>query len=320
MNISLQDIELRLLKGESINFEEAMGIAEIARLEDLLDVSDRIRRSFNGNKINLCTIINAKSGKCPENCKYCAQSAHYNTNINEYSLINEEEVLKQAKTNEAYGVHRFSLVTSGRELDDNDFEKILGIIRRLKKETKIKICASLGFSTCDRALKLKEAGLDMYHHNLETGRSYFKNICTTHTFDDKIQTITNLFSAGLKVCSGGIIGMGETMKDRLEMIFELRELGIKNIPINILIPISGTPFENIKRIDPVEVLRTISLFRLVIPDAEIRYAAGRKNLGSYQKIALRAGINGLMVGNFLTTLGNAIEEDLNMLRETGFEV
>ena len=205
MKSVVNHLESRILKGGSINIDEALELAEIADsdmeiMQELLNASDRIRKEFNGDKISLCTIINAKSGSCGEDCTFCAQSVHYDTRVDEYPLLDENTALNAAKDNERYGVHRFSLVTSGRGLDDYEFQHIIKIIKRLKAETKLEVCASLGFITYERALELKKAGLENYHNNTETSRNYFARICSTHTYDDKIRTIKNALKAGLNVC------------------------------------------------------------------------------------------------------------------------
>lgn len=321
MNSVLRDIENKLVKGQMIDFEEAMGFTESnIDCEELFSLADKLCKENMGHKVDLCTIINAKSGKCSEKCKYCAQSGHYNTDVQSYPLIGIDDVLRMARENEKEGVHRFSIVTSGGSLIEKDFEKVLNMLLALREETGLKLCASLGSISFEQALKLKQAGLSMYHHNIETCREYYKEICDTHTYDDRIHTIKNAMKAGLEVCCGGIIGMGESMEQRIKMAFEIRELGIKSVPINILNPVKGTPMENAKRLEPVEILRTISMFRLIIPDASIRYAGGRISLGEHQRKGFEAGINAMMVGNYLTTVGNKISDDLDMIRSMGLEL
>ncbi|SHE67936.1 biotin synthase [Desulforamulus putei DSM 12395] len=321
MSKILQHIKNKLLNGKLIDFEEALELSE-DRLEneELFNLADEICKKYMGNKVDLCSIINAKSGKCSENCKYCAQSGHYNTGVPSYPLIDIQEVLALAKENEKNGVHRFSIVTSGGSLTNNDFEKVLEMIEALRAETTLKLCASLGSISFDRALRLKEAGLSLYHHNIETCKEYYANICDTHTYDDRIHTIKNAKKAGLEVCCGGIIGMGESMEQRIKMAFEIRELGITSIPINILNPIKGTPLEQVEKIEPLEIIKTISMFRLIIPYASIRYAGGRNALGELQQKGFMAGINAVMVGNYLTTVGNTIADDVKMIQEIGLEV
>lgn len=318
MDSILKRIENKSDEGQQITFDEAIELTE-SQVEDeqLFLLADKLCKKNMGKRVELCSIINAKSGKCSENCKYCAQSGYYNTDIQSYPLISNNDVLKMAIENEKEGVHRFSIVTSGGSLSSEDFEKILEMLLVLKKETNLKLCASLGSITFEQAVKLKQAGLSMYHHNIETCKEYYKEICDTHTYEDRVTTIRNAENAGLEVCCGGIIGMGESMHQRIKMAFEIRELGIKSLPINILNPIEGTPFENAKRLTPLEILRTISIFRLIIPYASIRYAGGRISLGEYQSKGFKAGINAMMVGNYLTTVGNSISDDINMIQSMG---
>lgn len=308
------------MAGKEITFSEAIELYQTEDLEELFGAANRIREKFTGNKVDLCTIMNAKSGKCSENCKFCAQSAHYSTGVEVYPLVDVEKALKLAKENEASGAHRFSLVTSGKGILQKDWEKVLTIYKVLRKETNLKLCASLGIISYEQALQLKEVGVTMYHHNVETSRDYFPKICTTHTYQERIDTIKNVLRAGLDICCGGIIGMGESFEDRINMAFEIKELGVKSIPINILNPIKGTPLENLKPLEPQEILKTMAVFRFIIPDSFIRYAGGRSALGELQRQGLKAGVNAALVGNYLTTVGNKISEDIQMIKEEGLEV
>jgi len=313
-------LENKIMSGGEISFDEAIHLIKVNEVDELLNAANRIRQKFMGNKVDLCTIMNAKSGRCSENCKFCAQSAHYPTGIDEYSLINAEEALKLAKENESQGVHRFSLVTSGKTLSEKEFERVLEIYRILKRKTKLKLCASHGIITYHQALKLKEAGVTMYHHNIETSRDYFPKICTTHSYQDRINTVKNVKAAGLDVCCGGIIGMGESVEDRIKMAYEIKELGVKSVPINVLNPIKGTPLEDVKKLSPIEILKTMAVFRFIIPDGFIRYAGGRNALGELQNLGFRSGVNAALVGNYLTTVGNKIPEDIRMIKAEGLEV
>lgn len=316
----LKSLEEKVMAGRPIGFEEAMDLARTEDPEGLFASADRIRAGYMGNRMDLCTIMNAKSGKCSENCRFCAQSGHYPTTAEVYPLSGIDQVMRMASQAEAQGVHRFSLVTSGNVLSKEDFDIMVEMIGVLRHETGLSLCASLGSISRDQALRLKAAGLAMYHHNVETSRDYFSSICDTHTYDDRVATIKNALSAGLEVCSGGIIAMGEDMGHRVKMAFEIRDLGVRSIPINILTPIRGTPMENMEKPDPLEVLRTIAVFRFVIPDGSIRYAGGRNILGQWQWKGFRAGISAVMVGNYLTTPGNKVSDDLEMIRGLGFEV
>jgi len=316
----VKKLEKKIMDGQEISFREAMELAQTEDIEELFAAANRIREKLKGKKVDLCTIMNAKSGKCSENCKFCSQSAHFCTGVKEYPLVSTEEVLKLAKENERDGAHRFSLVTSGKGIYQEDLERILEIYRALRKQTNLKVCASLGIITYEQALQLKEVGVTMYHHNLETSREFFPKICDTHTYQERVETIKSVLAAGLDVCCGGIIGMGESMEDRIKMAFEIRELGVKSVPINILNSIKGTPLENMEKMEPKEILKTMAIYRFIIPDGFIRYAGGRSALGDLQRLGLKAGINAALVGNYLTTVGNKITEDIKMIQEEGLEV
>lgn len=313
-------LEKKIYEGERVNFEEALLLSKVENIEELFRAADRIRNRFNGRKVDLCSIMNAKSGRCSEDCKYCAQSAHYHTNVEEYRLVDEKEALKLAVENEKEGVNRFSLVTSGRGLQGKDFKKAVGIYKSLKENVKIKLCASLGIIGYKELVELKKTGISMYHHNLETSRDYYKKICTTHTYDERIETINNAKKAGLKVCSGGIIGMGETMEDRIKLALELQNLEIHSIPVNLLNPIKGTPLENTPPLAQEEILKTIAIFRFINPNAYIRLAGGRNLLDGFGENCFKVGANATITGNYLTTSGNKIAEDIRMIENLGLEV
>ncbi|MFZ5969382.1 MAG: biotin synthase BioB [Bacillota bacterium] len=321
----INEVKDRILNGGTITYDEALRIMAIdeqdsGSLEALYEAANEIRKQVVGNKVDLCTIMNAKSGKCSEDCKYCAQSGHYHTGVEEYDLLNYDKVLERALEMEKEGAHRFSLVTSGRGVDGEEFQKLVELYRRLRKDTNLKICASHGIISYEQALRLKEAGVSMYHHNVETSSSYYGEICSTHSYQDRIDTIKNLHKAGLEICSGGIIGMGETVEDRVKMAFEIRDLDIKSVPINILNPIKGTPLGELQPLSPVEALKTMALYRFVIPDCYIRYAGGRMLLGELQKIGFKAGVNAALVGNYLTTIGSKIADDIELLKCEGLEI
>ena len=276
-----------------------------------------IQQKFFGNRVDLCTIINGKSGRCSENCKYCAQSARHKTGVDEYNFLPTEKILEVALTDERAGVNRFSIVTSGRTLDGKNFERAIETYKILREKLKIELCASHGLLTYEQLQRLKAAGVKRYHHNLETSRRYFPQICTSHTFDDRIKTIKLARAAGLEVCSGGIIGMGETWQDRIDLAFELAALKIKSIPINILNPIKGTPLENLPTLKPEEILRTVAIFRYINPTAHIRLAAGRKFLPDNGASAFLHGASAAITGNMLTTSNTNISSDMKLLRELG---
>ena len=321
----IEQIKEKILDGGTITFEEALKLMEIDEKDEAVlacfyQAANEIRKKYAGNKVDLCTIMNAKSGKCSEDCKYCSQSVHYTTGVEEYDLLNYDKILERALEMEKEGAHRFSLVTSGRGVDGEDFEKLLEIYSKLKQDTNLKICASHGIISHEQAMRLKDAGVSMYHHNVETSSTYYGEICTTHSYQDRINTIENVQKAGMELCCGGIIGMGESVEDRVKMAFEIKELGVKSIPVNILNPIKGTPLEDTETMMPVEALKTMALYRFVIPDCYIRYAGGRMLLGDLQEIGFRAGVNAALVGNYLTTIGSKIEDDIRIIRCEGLEV
>lgn len=305
----------RLRRGDP----EAEKLAE-AEADALFEGADRIREALTGKRINLCTIINGRSGRCSEDCKYCAQSAHSRTNCEEYDFLDEDAIAKAAKANEEAGVSRFSVVTSGRRLSGEEFEKALRSFEKMAKECRVELCASLGLLDREQFRRLRKSGVGRYHCNIESSRGFFPQICTTHSFDQKLETIQNAMLEGLSVCSGGIIGMGESMGDRIDMAFTLSELGISSIPLNILIPVKGTPLQEQEPLPGEEILRTVALFRFINPGADIRLAGGRSLLADNGKKAFRCGANAAITGNMLTTVGSGASADRRMLREMGFDV
>lgn len=311
----------KVLAGEEITKQEAEFLINVSDDDTmlLLAMADKIRQKYAGNAVDCCAILNGRSGKCSENCKFCAQSAHYNTGVKEYALLSEEEIFAAAQKAKAAGAVRFSVVTSGRgQSKADDFDNICKVLKRIKTELKMEVCASLGILTLEQAKALKEVGVTRYHSNLETAGSYFPDICTTHTYEDKFVTIKNAQAAGLRVCSGGILGLGETPQQRVEMAFTLKELGIDSVPLNLLTPIAGTPFANNAPITPLEVLRTFAVYRFILPKAQIRTAGGREvNLRDLQALALNGGASGIMIGGYLTTAGRGTEKDLQMLKDLG---
>ena len=311
----------KVLAGQDITREEAEFLINVSDEDTmvLLAMADKIRQKYAGGDVDCCAIINGRSGKCSENCKFCAQSAHYHTGVKEYGLLSEEEFFEAAKKAKEAGAVRFSIVTSGRgQSKADDFENICRVLSRIKKELQIEVCASLGILTLEQAKALKAAGVTRYHSNLETSESYFPDICTTHTYKDKFVTIRNAQAAGLRVCSGGIFGLGETPEQRVEMAFTLKELGIDSVPLNLLTPIPGTPFEDKKALSPLEILRSYAVFRFILPKAQIRTAGGREvNLRDLQALALNGGASGIMIGGYLTTAGRGTEREMPMLKDLG---
>lgn len=309
----------KVINGHSLTKEEAMHLSS-AELSALCEAADQIRRHFCGNTFDMCSIINGKSGRCPEDCKYCAQSAHYAANTTVYPLLSPEEILQAAEANAANGILRFSIVTSGKRLSDKEVEQVCDSFRKIQETCSISLCASMGLLTEKQFGMLKSAGVVRYHNNLETSRRFFPEICTTHTYEDKIQAIQDAQAAGLTVCSGGIIGLGETMEDRIDMALTLRELHIRSVPINVLNPIPGTPLEHNTPMKEEEVCRTAALFRFLLPDAILRMAGGRGLMGDQGRRVFQSGANGAITQNMLTTGGVTVHEDKILAEELGFEI
>lgn len=319
MEIDIKDLTDRVISGGEITFEEALELYKFPDAEKLYKSAMEITRHFISSEFNPCSIINARAGKCSENCKWCAQSAHFSTGSPEHGIVSEEELLKEAKIAESKGVKRFSQVTSGRAVKGKALEAVCSNCRALVRETEMDLCASLGLLTKDELMLIKDAGVKRYHCNLETSRSYFPQLCTSHTTDDKVATLKAAKEIGLEVCSGGIIGMGESARQRVEFAFDLKEVNPDSIPINILSPIPGTPLENVELISDEDILRTIAVFRFVHPQIELRFAGGRKRLSHETKIkAMKIGINSAIVGDLLTTTGNGVDEDKEIAKAAGY--
>lgn len=314
----IDTVKKKALEGIDVDRQEAMELLEIFDSEEvigkLFESAGEVHRHFNQNRFNLCSIVSGKHGSCSEDCKFCAQSAHYGTGVEPYELKDYNEILEIAGEVEREGVRRFSIVTSGKRLGNLELQKVIDQYRRLSKDTDLHLCASHGTIGYEDMTGLKESGVQMYHHNLETSRSHYEKICTTHAYDERIETIKSAKRAGLKVCSGGIFGMGESRSDRIDMLYELKALEVDSIPINILCPIPGTPLENMESIEPMEVLKTIAVYRLVLPSVEIRYGGGRSILGEHQKLGIKAGVNGMITGNYLTTTGSDMRRDKELLK------
>ena len=318
MNLLLEEVRARLFAQEQIDKETALQLVLIDEQEELYMLADEVRRHFMGNYFDLCSIINAKSGNCTQNCRFCAQSARYHTGIDTYAIAPEAEVMMIAEDNDQHGVHRLSLVTSGRTLTAETVEELSRLYGKMGASTELLFCASCGLLNDESTRELKKAGVMRYHCNLEASKGYFPSVCSTHTWEEKVATLNMARRHGLSLCSGGIIGMDESMKDRLDMAFELRELGVKSIPVNIFTPIAGTPLANLSPLPLAEVLTTVALFRLINPEAVIRMAGGRQQLGDEQYRCFTSGANGAIVGNFLTTGGTGIQKDLEHLAALGF--
>lgn len=316
--MNLDNCLRQIQDGRALAYDQALILARAAGLDELCRAADTLRRIFHANSFDLCSIINARCGKCSEDCRYCAQSAHYPAAIDSYEQIDTETALNQAKENDRHGVRRLSLVTAGRAVKDDQLEKLGGLYAQLHRETDLLFCASMGFLTPDKARRLVAFGVRRYHCNLESCREFFPQVCSTHGWEEKAATIHIARAAGMEICSGGIIGMGETLEQRLQLAFELRELEVLSIPINILTPIAGTPMAEVEPISFPEVLRAVALFRLINPQAVIRMAGGRNRFGRDQYRCFAAGANGAIVGNYLTTAGNGLVQDLEAIGKMGF--
>lgn len=309
----------KLTQGHNIDRNEAILLYGLP-LKELMNLGNSLREQFCSNSFDLCSIINAKSGACPEDCKYCAQSHMYPTDIRHYDLLPTQIITQQAKYNAEKGVMRFSIVTSGKRPTPSEFERICEAVKTIRNESKIGICASLGLLSSNEYLQLKKAGVSRIHNNLETSRRYFPYVCTTHSYEDKINAIKAAQDAGLEVCSGGIIGLGETYEDRIDMALTLRELGIKSVPINVLNPIHGTPYENNPPLCEEEIIRCISIFRCIMPHAAIRLAGGRGRMSDKGLQYFLSGANAAITGDMLTTSGIEIQSDIELIRTVGYSI
>src|SRR5271170_859296 len=326
-NISaeISDLTARVIAGGGIKREEALPLFGLESMSDIFDLmagANRIREHFKGNKIHLCSIVNAKAGACSENCSFCAQSSFYQTDPPKYGFIDPEPVRDAAEEAHRNGVTAVGLVAAWRGLNEGPMlDEVCDRIRELADGGKTRPDASLGIIKSQHvADRLKEAGLECYGHNLESSKRFFPSHCTTHTYEERVQTIHYLKKAGIKICSGGIIGMGETREDRCDLAFALKEVGANVVPINILNPIKGTPMGDNPPLPPMEILKTIACFRYILPRQEIMIAGGRTvNLRDMQSMVFMAGASALMVGNYLTTLNQPVEKDLQMLQDHGLD-
>ena len=317
---AMESLAEQIISGARLGRRDDLGVLLETDLEELCRAADQVRRALCGDRGELCTIVNGRSGRCSEDCRFCAQSCHYHTGAEEYPFLPVQEIVEEGKRNEAAGVHRYSIVTAGRGIHGRELDHALEAYRRLREETGLGLCASHGLQTREEFQAMKEAGVTRYHANLETSRRNFPNICTTHTYEDKLENIRRAKEAGLEVCSGGILGMGETWEDRIDMALDLAALGIGSIPLNILRPIPGTPFGDLEPITNEEVLRAVAIFRYLNPTAWIRMAAGRGQFSGGGAELFRSGANAAITGDMLTTTGTSMAGDAAMFRALGYQL
>jgi biotin synthase len=309
----------RVHAGAALTRDEALSLTAADPLE-LFPHANRIRRQFRGDRADLCAIVSAKTGACPEDCSYCAQSARAKSGVQAFPLVEPHYVSERAGRAIKGGAGRFCIVTSGKRATPEELERIAGMVGEVRR-LGLKPCATLGLLGADELRMLRDAGLHRYHHNLETSRRFFPEVCTTHTYDQKLATIRAASDAGLSVCSGGIFGLGEDWEDRVDMALELRGLDVDSVPVNFLVPVAGTPLGATEPLRPFEALSIVSLFRFMLPDKEIRICGGRlQTLGEFNSMVFLAGADGLLTGDCLTVAGRDPAADLRLAREYGLEV
>ncbi|MEB3278221.1 MAG: biotin synthase BioB [Lyngbya sp.] len=324
----LNELADRIIAGDLLSRSRALALAEQINTQDeimlLCEAADRVRQACCGNVVDLCSIINVKSGNCSENCSFCSQSAHHpGENSPVYGLKSPEEILAIAKAAEAAGAKRFCLVSQGRgpkysSPKSAEFEQILETVKRILAETNIKPCCALGEVTPEQAQALARSGVTRYNHNLEASENFYPQIVSSHSWGDRVETVKNLKAAGIQACTGGILGMGETWEDRIDLALALRELEVESVPLNLLNPREGTPLGDRPKLDPYEALKAIAIFRLILPKQILRYAGGREAvMGELQSLGLKSGINAMLIGHYLTTLGQSPEQDHAMLESLG---
>lgn len=317
----LQKLTDKILSGGSATHRDAETISGLQGHEEvftLLFHANALRNRFRGSVIQLCAIVNAKSGRCSEDCIFCAQSSYYRTSIKQYPLLDTDSILEAATTAQQNGASRFSIVTSGKSVSPGELKKICDALCAISQQGSIVPCASLGILSRDQLAMLRAAGLKRYHHNLETAPSFFKAICSTHRFDERVQTVRNAQKTGLEICAGGIFGLGETGEQRAELAFTLRDLGVDSVPLNFLHPIPGTPAANLSPLAPLDILKTVALFRFILPRTEIRICGGREvGLRTLQPLMFLAGADGIMIGNYLTTSGRSPAIDMQEIIDLG---
>jgi biotin synthase len=310
----------KVLGGGSITFEEAEDLLGSDDVMMLADCANTITRTFNGDTVDVEALVNAKSGRCPEDCSFCAQSSFHETGIKNYPLLSKEELVEKAAKAKEAGATSFCLVCAYRDPPEKEFQQICEGIKEIRSKLEIEVNVSLGFMTLDRARKLKKLGVKRYNHNLEAAESYFSKICSTHDFSDRVNTAKIVKEAGLQLCSGGIIGMGESPRQRIELAFSLVALDPEEVPVNILMAREGTPLAGLKPIDPLEAIKTIAVWRFIMPKTILKIAGGRElHLKHNDRLALKAGANGIITGGYLTTRGNTANKDIAMIKEIGLK-
>jgi biotin synthase len=316
----IAEMENMVNSGFEIRLPEAERLIKTPDVQILAESANRIARKFSENQIDVEMLVNAKSGSCPEDCSFCAQSSFYESKINKYPLLTKKTILERAQMAKESGANSFCLVCAYRSPPEKDFNYICDIIQYIKEYLKIDVNVSLGFMTKERAERLKMIGVKRYNHNLETAETYFSQICRTHDFSNRVNTARIVKEAGLELCCGGIIGMGETIKQRLELAYSIRDLSPDEVPINILIPKSGTPFESLHGVSPIDAIKTIAVWRFLMPSPIIKIAAGREvYFRDNDNLALRAGANGIITGGYLTTNGNDPSRDIQMIQDIGIK-
>lgn len=318
----IKDVLEKVLSGKDMGIEEARSLFDL-RKDDLLSLmraANIVRKKFCGNKIDLCSLINAKSGLCSEDCAFCAQSKRHNTGCNVYPLAGIEKIVNAARESKKHGAKNFCIVISGEGPTKEEFQKIKSAIEKINKTVGIKVDCSLGRMEIGMIRDLKALKVDRFNHNLETSREFYGSICTTHSYDSRLGMVGMLKEVGIKPCCGGIIGLGEEPEERLNLAFTLKKMDIGCVPINILNPRKGTPLEHVAPIEPLDAIKTIAIFRLILPKAIIKVAGGRESgLRDLQAMAFMAGANGMIIGGYLTTAGRSVEQDLRMVKDLGFE-
>ncbi|MCI8364600.1 MAG: biotin synthase BioB [Eubacterium sp.] len=317
----IRELQKKLYQGGACSKMEIMSLAE-EPLDELCQAADEIRRHFCGNAFDLCAVISARGGPCSEDCRFCAQSGANPScrEVPRFSLLGTEKLLEDAMKKDSRGMMAYGIVSSGRVLPSEDVEKLCHSLRLIRQKTSLRLCGSLGLLGKEDLEKLKAAGMQMIHNNLESSETYFERICTTHTYEEKKATIRAAKEVGLAVCSGGLFGIGETLEDRIELAVNERELGVDSVPVNLLDPATGTPFEGAEPLREDEIRRTIALLRFALPDVFIRLAAGREYLPDKGRSCFMSGANAVISGDFLTTMGISIDKDLKMLRALGYEI